>query len=153
MLHLAWHRIPFAALTTPQLYAVLQLRSEVFVLEQKCVFQDIDGCDAQAVHVLGSMRGHANGPLLAYARCFPAGIKYPEASIGRVVAHVSMRGTGAGQRLMQEAVACVHTLWGAQPIRIGAQAHLQDFYGRLGFIPAGKPYMEDGIPHVEMLHR
>ena len=119
----------------------------MFVVEQNCVYQDIDGADAQAVHVMG----WAESSLLAYARCFPAGVKFAEASIGRVIICASLRGTGAGPVLMQQAIDCVHQQWGAQPIRIGAQAHLGKFYGKLGFTEASAMYMEDGIPHIEML--
>ncbi len=144
---IAWRSVAFNALTVQELYEVLQLRMEVFVVEQACVFQDMDGVDPQAVHVLGTLVNQ----LVAYARCFPAGAKFAEASIGRVVTRASLRGTGAGAELMHTAIACVHRQWGVQPIRIGAQAHLEKFYGKLGFIAASAPYMEDGIPHIEML--
>ena len=144
---ITWQRIAYDALTAPQLYAILQLRSEVFVVEQNCVYQDIDGADAQAVHVMG----WAESSLLAYARCLPLGVKFAEASIGRVITCATLRGTGAGPVLMQQAIDCVHQHWGAQPIRIGAQAHLVKFYGKLGFAPASALYVEDGIPRIEML--
>lgn len=146
-LAIAWRSVAFSALTTQELYDVLQLRAEVFVTEQACAFQDMDGADPQAMHVLGTSAKQ----LVAYARCFPAGAKFAEASIGRVVTRASMRGTGAGAQLMQNAVACVQQQWGVQPIRIGAQAHLEKFYGKLGFSAASAPYIEDGIPHIEML--
>ena len=144
---ITWQHRAYGALTVSQLYAVLQLRSEVFVVEQNCIYQDMDGADAQAVHVMG----WAESSLVAYARCFPAGVKFAEASIGRVITRASLRGTGAGPVLMQHAIDCVHQQWGAQPIRIGAQAHLAKFYGKLGFIEASAMYVEDGIPHIEML--
>jgi ElaA protein len=143
-----WQCLAFDALTTQQLYAILQLRSQVFVVEQNCVFQDIDGADVQAMHVLG----FAGDTLVAYARCFAAGVKFAEASIGRVITQPRRRGTGLGLTLMQQSITCVQQRWGVQPIRIGAQAHLESFYGTLGFIKTGAPYMEDGIPHIEMLH-
>jgi ElaA protein len=151
---ITWQHLAFDALSPQQLYALLQLRSEVFVMEQNCPFQDMDGADAQAMHVLGW--AVANGQsstrsLVAYARCFPAGVKFAEASIGRVITHASLRGAGAGAELMRKAIACVQQQWGVQPIRIGAQAHLEKFYGKLGFIASSAPYMEDGIPHIEML--
>ncbi len=142
-----WLHLAFDQLTVPQLYAVLQLRSDVFVMEQNCPYQDMDGFDAQAVHVMG----WAGDSLVAYARCFPAGVKFEEASIGRVITSAALRGTGAGPVLMQQAIDCVQQQWGAQPIRIGAQAHLVEFYGKLDFMVAGAPYIEDGIPHIEML--
>ena len=142
-----WLHLAFEQLTVPQLYSVLQLRSDVFVMEQNCPYQDMDGFDAQAVHVMG----WAGDSLVAYARCFPAGVKFAEASIGRVITSAALRGTGAGPVLMQQAIDCVQQQWGAQPIRISAQAHLVKFYGKLDFRVAGAPYIEDGIPHIEML--
>jgi ElaA protein len=154
-----WQWKTFDALTRHDLYAILQLRSEVFVVEQNCVFQDIDGLDDQALHLLGwvhqpDQKHEANqtaGQLVAYARCFAPGITFTEASIGRVVTHRSVRGSGAGHALMQQAVT--HTLahWGMRAIRIGAQAHLASYYQQHGFAPTGIDYMEDGIPHTEML--
>ena len=144
---LSWHFMSFEALSSQQLYQLLQLRSEVFVVEQSCVFQDMDDADMSAMHLLGCV----NGQLSAYARCFDAGKKFAEASIGRVITRSTLRGSGAGHLLMREALA--HTLqhWGRQPIRIGAQAHLAKFYEQHGFVDVGKPYLEDGIAHIEML--
>jgi ElaA protein len=149
-----WECLAFDALSPHQLYAALQLRTDVFVMEQNCPFQDMDGFDAQAMHVLGWSAPEPGEPasvLLACARCFPSGVKFAQASIGRVVTRASLRGTGTGQVLMQQAIACVQQRWGVQPIRIGAQAHLEKFYGKLGFTTASAPYVEDGIAHVEML--
>jgi ElaA protein len=154
---LTWRFVEFDALTTRELYELLQLRSEVFVVEQACVFQDMDGADEQAMHLLGRLaevtaeaKGQP-GQLVAYARCFAAGIKFAESSIGRVVTHDDVRGSGAGHVLLQKAVACLTQQWGAQPIRIGAQARLEAFYTQHGFESTGAPYMEDGIAHIEML--
>lgn len=145
---ITWRCVPFEGLSAAELYAVLQLRSEVFVVEQACVFQDIDGADAQALHLLGSVQG---GALVAYARCFPPGVKFAEASLGRVATHASRRGTGAGHALVSQAIACVVAQWGPQAIRIGAQARLEGFYRQHGFEVAGPPYLEDGIAHIDML--
>lgn len=142
-----WRSLAFDQLSAAQLYAVLQLRSEVFVVEQACIFQDMDGADAQAMHLLGSLHGR----LVAYARCFDAGRKFAEASIGRVATGAAVRGTGAGHALMRHAVDCLLQAWGAQAIRIGAQAHLEGFYRQHGFHKAGPVYLEDGIAHIEML--
>ncbi|MEI8031349.1 MAG: GNAT family N-acetyltransferase [Comamonadaceae bacterium] len=142
-----WKCCAFNALSLQELHDVLQLRSEVFVLEQSCVFQDIDGSDAAGAHLMG----HRDGELVVYARCLPAGIKFVEASIGRVVTRLSARGHGLGHLLMDRALSAVCTLWGQQPIRIGAQAHLEKYYQRHGFVAAGKPYIEDGIEHLEMI--
>ena len=142
-----WHHLTFDELTTVQLYAALGLRSEVFVIEQACIFPDMDGADFQAVHVLGIQ----NGILVAYARCFEAGLKFNEASIGRVVTRRSARGSGVGHAVMKKTIACLFHRWGLQAIRIGAQAHLEDFYRQHGFQKSGIPYCEDGIVHIEML--
>lgn len=149
---LDWKLATFDTLTVPELYAVLQLRTEVFVVEQNCVFQDLDGADDQAVHLLGSQSMAGQGDqLIAYARLFPAGIKFAEASIGRVVTRASARGAGLGHELIQRAIASVHSLWGEQPIRIGAQARLMSYYSRHGFADVGVAYIEDGIDHLEMV--
>lgn len=142
-----WEFKSFDALTNAELYAVLQLRADVFVVEQACVFQDLDGADDRAMHLFGQQ----GGQLVAYARCFAAGIKFAEASIGRVVAQGRVRGTGIGHMLMCEAIARLQQHWGAQPIRIGAQTRLKNFYMQHGFVDMGAPYVEDGIDHLEML--
>lgn len=147
MLSLSWQFKSFGALETRELYALLRLRTEVFVVEQNCVFQDMDSSDEQAMHLLGLQ----DDALLAYARCFNAGIKFKEASIGRVITHARARGTGVGHALMQQAIGSMKMVWGAQPIRIGAQARLEKFYEQHGFAKASEPYIEDGIPHIEML--
>lgn len=146
---LSWRCQAFDALAPQSLYELLRLRTEVFVIEQNCVFQDMDGADPACHHLLGE-RG---GALLAYARLVPVGLKFAEASIGRVVSDPAARGTGLGHVLMREAVARLHALWGERPIRIGAQARLQGFYRQHGFEPEGPIYIEDGIDHIEMLRR
>ncbi len=147
-LNLTWRCLPFDALHARNLYALLQLRTEVFVMEQNCVFQDMDGADAQCFHLLGE---RTDGTLAAYARLVPAGLKFTEASIGRVVTLPAARGGGLGHVLMREAVQALHGLWGVQPIRIGAQARLEAFYRQHGFEPASEIYIEDGIDHIEMV--
>ena len=147
MSSIEWRYLAFDALNVAELYAVLQLRSEVFVVEQACLFQDMDGADAQAMHLLGTL----HGVLVAYARCFFAGEKFAEASIGRIVTHSSVRGSGAGHVLVEKAISCLSQPSGAQVIRIGAQARLESFYRQHGFEKSGPPYIEDGIPHIEML--
>ena len=150
---MVWRFQAFDALTVAELYAVLRLRSEVFVVEQNCVFLDMDNSDAQAMHLMGHTgeMGEAQGELLAYARCFGPGVKYAEASIGRVITAPQARAGGLGHVLMREAVRALQAHWGPQPIRIGAQARLQAFYEQHGFVREGEPYIEDGIPHIEML--
>lgn len=144
---LHWQACPFDALGPGQLHDILQLRSAVFVVEQRCLFQDIDGLDPRAWH-LGAWR---DGRLLASARCFAAGVSFAEASIGRVVTAPQARGGGLGHALVRRAIALVEAQFGPQPIRIGAQAHLAGFYAAHGFVDIGRPYVEDGIDHLEML--
>lgn len=143
-----WRCDPFAELSLRELYELLALRQRVFVVEQRCAFQDADGLDEPAWHLQG--RG-LEGALLAYARLLGPGVKYREASVGRVITAPEARGTGLGRELMRQAVARVEAVWGPGPIRIGAQAHLQRFYGEQGFVAEGALYDEDGIPHVEMV--
>ena len=144
---LDWQLLPFDALTTRQLHDLLQLRSAVFVVEQACAFQDVDGADLQALHLLGTR----SGQLMAYARCFATGVKYAEASIGRVVTDPAHRGTGLGHALIRRALQAVAEQWGEQPVRIGAQARLEACYAGHGFVDAQRPYVEDGIDHLEMV--
>lgn len=144
---LRWSSAALAQLHVDDLYAALQLRSAVFVVEQNCLFQDMDGSDRQAIHLLGKRAGE----LLAYARCFPPGVQFDEASIGRIATRLDARGTGLGHQLVERALALVRTTWGPQPVRIGAQARLKDFYRGHGFADTGIDYVEDGIDHVEML--
>ena len=142
-----WRSAPFVKMQLHELYAALQLRSAVFVVEQNCLFQDIDGADAQAMHLLG----WRDGELLAYARCFAPGIQFEEASIGRIATRLDRRGTGLGHQLVDKAVDLVRKAWGPQPIRNGAQARLINFYRQHGFKDAGIVYVEDGIDHLEMV--
>lgn len=151
---LQWRCLPFHALSAETLYRLLRLRSEVFVVEQACVFLDMDGLDAQCLHVLGEVVDQDGTPHLhASTRMVPPGVAFAEASIGRVVTAPAARGGGIGHALMAESVRLLEQLWGPQPIRIGAQAHLERFYNRHGFVSDDKPYIEDGIPHIEMLRR
>ncbi|AOS79176.1 MULTISPECIES: GNAT family N-acetyltransferase [Hydrogenophaga] len=144
---IAWRCARFDELSAREVYELMRLRSEVFVVEQRCVYLDADGADPGCWHLMGE----DGDELQAYARLVPAGLKFAEASIGRVVCDPSTRGTGLGHALMREAVERVRALWGPGPIRIGAQAHLEGFYRQHGFLPDGAPYDEDGIPHIEML--
>jgi ElaA protein len=146
---LGWKQAAFDELSPAELYALLRLRSLVFVVEQECPFLDLDGRDAAALHLLGLREG--DGELAAYARFFAPGAVFPEASIGRIVTHPQVRGTGAGKTLMAEALRRVDALAPGAPIRLCAQRYLERFYGGFGFRPASQPYLEDGIPHVEMV--
>lgn len=139
----AWHERAFAEISTGELYAIVALREAVFVVEQRCAYLDADGLDPISRHLWAE----TGGVIEAYLRIVPAGAKFAEVSIGRVVTARSVRGTGLGRELMRRGIAAM----GAVPIRIGAQAHLERFYAELGFRRASEPYDEDGIPHVEML--
>lgn len=146
---LTWRFAPFDKLTTREVHDLFQARVGVFVLEQKCAFQDVDGLDPQCWHLLGS--DGRGGSLIAYCRIVPPGIKYDEPSIGRVLTTAAGRGAGAGRSLMREAVARTNALWPGKAIRIGAQRYLERFYGDFGFVKASEPYDEDGIIHIEMV--
>jgi ElaA protein len=139
-----WHERSFAQLTTRELYAIIGLRERVFVVEQRCIYVDADGLDPIATHVWAARAGE----IAAYLRILPPGARYPEASIGRVIVAASERGTGLGRELVTRGINVAN---GA--IRIGAQAHLQRFYGELGFETISELYDEDGIPHVDMIRR
>jgi ElaA protein len=143
---LRWHDRAFAELTVHELYAITELRERVFVVEQRCIYLDADGVDPVSRHLWADAAGEAN-ELRAYLRLVPAGVKYREVSIGRVIIAPEARGTGLGKELMRRGIAAA----GAVPIRIGAQAHLEKFYADLGFARVGEPYDEDGIPHLEMV--
>ncbi|MBL7719566.1 MAG: GNAT family N-acetyltransferase [Flavipsychrobacter sp.] len=137
----------FRELTIHELYAMLQLRTKVFVVEQNCVFQDMDDKDQEALHVLG----YHNGDLVAYSRLLPAGVSYPEMAIGRVLTDTDRRKEGFGISLMKQSIETMYQAWGHQPIRIGAQLYLKKFYESFGFTQSSDTYLEDGIPHIEML--
>ena len=145
---LSWTIKPFDKLTLTELYTLLRLRVEVFVVEQNCPFQDIDGLDDRAYHLLGYT---AAGELAAYARLFDAGISYEQVAIGRVAVGLAHRRLGLGQELMQQAVAQCEVLFGGQAIKLGAQLYLKRFYEGFGFVQCGEGYLEDGIPHIPML--
>lgn len=142
-----WTCVPFAQLSVQQLHDVLRLRSEVFVVEQNCVFLEIDGLDPKTWHLLGT---GDDGQLLAYTRLIPPGVKAPDALIGRVVTSPTARGGGTGRVLMAESIARCEQLWPGHAITLHAQAHLERFYGSFGFAQSGEPYVEDGIHHIEM---
>jgi ElaA protein len=150
MLDLSFRLRTFDDLTVDELYRILRLRVEVFIVEQDCPYQDVDGRDPQAFHLLGET---PSGELVAYARLLPRGVSYPEAAaIGRVVTSMAARGTGAGLRLMEEAIErCRERFGDDTPIRLGAQDYAIPFYRRLGFEPVGEGYLEDGIPHTTMV--
>ena len=148
MEELRWIQKPFDQLTVFELYDTIRLRNEVFVVEQNCVFQDADNKDQQCHHLLG----YINEDLAAYARLVPAGVSYSTmVSIGRVITSPAFRRVGAGKALMAEAIDAIYNLYGKQPIKIGAQLYLRNFYGSFGFNQTSEVYDEDGIPHIEMI--
>lgn len=149
LLNMQWSLKPFSALTTDELYAILQLRSLVFVVEQNCPYLDQDDKDQPSWHLLGSQANK----LVAYTRIIPPGISYEMPSIGRVVTSPQVRRTGIGRLLMQKSIDSCHQLFGKEPIQIGAQQYLESFYTSLGFEISGSPYLEDGILHIHMILR
>ncbi len=142
-----WTLKKFEQLTPSELYKILRLRSEVFVVEQNCIFLDMDNKDQPCRHLMGWY----DNELVVYVRIVPAGVSYDDISIGRVVSSPTYRRTGIGRSLMQKAIAVCNELYGKKPIRIGAQLYLKSFYASLGFEPQGDIYLEDGIEHVEMV--
>ena len=130
----------------PELYQILQLRSEVFVVEQNCVYQDIDGKDHKAIHLLGE----TGGKIVAYARLFGKGDYFDETSIGRVVVSAASRDKKYGHDLMRAAIDAIFEIFGETGIAISAQLYLKKFYESHGFEAQGEPYLEDDIPHIRM---
>ena len=144
---ITWQLKKFDSLTPHELYNILRLRTEVFVVEQSCVFQDMDNKDQQSYHLMG----WENNILIAYTRLIPPGISYPEASIGRVVTSPVSRGSGVGKLLMEKSIEAIIHSYGKIPIKIGAQVYLKKFYESLGFKQTSEIYDEDGIDHIEMI--
>jgi ElaA protein len=141
-----WDTLLFTELTTPWLYAVLRLRQEVFVVEQRCAFLDLDGLDQQSTHMLC----RSGNELLAYLRCLPPGLVYTESALGRIVVCPDMRGQQLGKELVQRGIDHNLSQWPGHGIRISAQSHLQPFYASLGFVGEGEEYLEDDILHRQM---
>lgn len=146
-MNLTWVCKRFNELSADEMYTVLCVRQEVFVLEQECLYLDADGKDRHSFHLIG----YNNNEVVAYARIVEPGISYNEVSIGRILSVKSARRTGAGIELMNVALARIEELYGQVPIRISAQSYLKSFYQKFGFEPTGKEYLEDEIPHMEML--
>ncbi len=137
----------FEDLSLNELYEVLALRSEVFVVEQDCVYQDIDGKDQKALHILG----YKDGKLVAYTRCFNKGLYFEEASIGRVLVKEDQRKYGYGHRIFEASIKEVKSRFKAEKIKISAQKYLTKFYESHSFKQIGEGYLEDGIPHIGMI--
>lgn len=137
----------FKDLAPAELYAIMRLRNEVFVVEQDCVYQDADNKDPYCYHLML----YRDNELVAYARLVPAGLSYDEISIGRVITSKTVRGTGVGKILMQSAIDHCYKIYGKRSIRIGAQLYAKQFYASLGFVETGEIYDEDGIDHIHMV--
>ncbi|MBK9382065.1 MAG: GNAT family N-acetyltransferase [Chitinophagaceae bacterium] len=142
-----WTLKKFEDLTSVELYAIMQLRNEVFVVEQNCVYQDADNKDPGSYHFMG----WRDSKLIAYTRLLPPGLAYTEPSIGRVVTSPSARGSGTGRELMNKSIENIYALFGKSPVKIGAQLYLKKFYSSLGFQQSSDIYLEDGIEHIEMI--
>jgi ElaA protein len=143
-----WDIKKFEELTNTGLYKVMQLRLAVFSVEQNCAYQDADGKDLKCHHLMGY---DEDNDLVAYSRIVPPGVSYEEVSIGRVISSDKVRGSGAGKELMKKSLDLIESLYGKVPVRIGAQCYLIRFYSSFGFEIAGEEYLEDNIPHIEML--
>ena len=142
-----WTLQTFDNLTNKELYAILKLRCEVFIVEQTCYYLDADGYDDKAVHIWAEK----DGKIAAYCRIFDQGIKYPDASIGRVLTHPDFRRLGLGKILVRFAIDAIQARFRSEQIKISAQDYLLKFYSEFGFRDTGKKYLEDDIPHTEMI--
>lgn len=147
-MQISWKFKTFKALTLDELYAMMTLRQEVFIIEQDCPYLDADKKDQDSHHLLGYDK---EGGLVAYLRLVKPTISYPEMSFGRIVTSSNIRGKGVGKMLMDEGIRQAHLLYGKQPNRISAQSYLIPFYQSFGFEAVGEEYLEDNIPHTEML--
>lgn len=139
----------FDELTVYELYELLQLRSEIFVVEQDCVYQDLDGKDDKALHIIGKK----DGKIVAYTRCFKPGIYFEEASIGRVVVDAEHRKYGYGHDIMKASVNVIESHYNTSTIKLSGQTYLTKFYESHGFKQIGEGYLEDGIPHIAMIKK
>lgn len=145
-LKLQWDLKSFDQLSNQELYELLRLRNEVFIVEQNCVFPDLDGKDQQCYHLLGT----ENGNLMAYSRIVPTGLSYNVPSIGRILVSPLGRGKMYGIELMEKSIDALEEIYGKSVIRIGAQLYLKRFYESFQFRQSGEVYDEDGIAHIEM---
>jgi len=149
---LRWSFIHYDHISTDELYEVLALRQRVFVVEQHCPFLDADGLDRYSWHLLGRLPLLQSKPsLAAYLRIVPPGRRFDEPSIGRVITAPEVRGRGLGRVLMREGIRRTTELFPGRAIKLSAQRYLESFYGSIGFAVTGKPYVEDGIPHINMI--
>ena len=147
MTNLVWKIKSFSELSAEEIYKILNIRQEVFVVEQECYYLDADNYDQKAIHLWAEK----NGDIVAYLRIFREGIKYPEASIGRVLTSKSVRGESLGKTLVAFSLQIIFNKLRSKSIRISAQDYLIKFYSDFGFVDTGKKYLEDDIPHTEMI--
>lgn len=148
-MNISWKIKTFEELSNFELYEIMQLRLAVFSVEQNCAYQDADGKDLKSLHLSGY---DSKGELVVYSRIVPAGISFKEVSIGRVISSHKARGTGAGKELMKKSLEFIQKQFGKVPVRIGAQCYLIKFYSSFGFEISGEEYLEDNIPHIEMIY-
>src|SRR5574343_404893 len=148
-MHLDWQVKHYPELTTNEFHDIIALRLKAFVVEQNCSYLDLDGKDKKCYHLICR---DGFGKVVATARILPPGISYPEVSIGRVVLDQEIRGKGIGHQLMEQSMKFIKEEFGSVPVRISAQKHLENYYKTHNFINTGKEYLEDDIPHVEMLN-
>ena len=148
-MNITWYHKHFRDLNTSELYQILQLRNEVFIVEQNCPFQDLDDKDFKCYHLMGF--DTVSQKIMAYTRIVPAGVSYEEASIGRVVSSPLARGSGFGKQLMKQSIELLEELYGGVSIRIGAQLYLKKYYESFGFQQDSEVYLEDGIEHILMV--
>ena len=139
----------FQELSLEEFHDIIALRIQIFIIEQNCPYQEVDGKDKLAHHLFFK---NEMDEIIAVTRILPQGISYAEVAIGRVVVHEDYRGTGLGNQLMSDSMNFVRDKYGEVPVRLSAQKHLENYYGNHGFKSTGKEYLEDGIPHVEMLY-
>ena len=147
MTNLVWKVKNFSELSTEEIYKILNIRQEVFVVEQTCYYLDADNYDQKAIHLWAEK----NGEIVAYLRIFKENIKYPEASIGRVLTALSVRGESLGKTLVAFSLQIIFNQLRSKSVRISAQDYLIKFYSDFGFVDTGKKYLEDEIPHTEMI--
>ncbi len=148
-MNITWYHKHFKELNTTELYQILQLRNEVFIVEQHCPFQDLDDKDLKCYHLIGFDTDSQK--MMAYTRIVPAGISFEEASIGRVVTSPLARKGGIGRQLMNKSIELLEELYGGVSIKIGAQLYLKKFYESFGFQQVKEVYLEDGIEHILMI--
>lgn len=147
---IVWRWYTFEELTGRELYAILALRQEVFVVEQQCPYLDCDGLDLDAWHLVGHQPGNHTGPI-AYLRVIPPRKQGDVPAIGRLLTHLSIRKNGVGRELLAEALERIEKLYPRLPVRMSAQSYLLDFYQCFGFSPVSEVYDEDGIPHITLI--